>query len=459
VNKLLRFDSLFDSSSWYAPAFVVLDGSGRVLSISSTKPNPILSEKTISGIAIPGFVNAHSHAFQFAMAGMTENLSQGSEADDFWSWRDKMYGLATTLKPEEIADVSRACFAQMLRNGYTSVCEFHYIHHQPGGAEYSKISEVSEAVIEAALEVGIDISLVPILYQTGDVGQPPGDRQKRFIFNDFERFVRMIEDLGSRYRTKSGVAIGVGAHSLRAVPPGPLKELVEFARRNDQQFHIHISEQVREVETVRKAYGQTPIRWFMDQFGGDLKVNLVHATHADADEISLMAKAGVNVVLCPSTEGDLGDGLFSIADFHSKEGLWSIGSDSNLVIDPWYEIRSIDFAERMRLRRRSIICAPGEEAGESIFKRIHRSAKKIRHDLELGMAVGARFDALVLNSEHHAVAGVAPKHLLSALLYAGQPQMIAGRVLGDVFTGVEVMDQAVARQMSPVSRLRRGRWS
>ena len=372
-------------------------------------------------LAIPGIPNAHSHAFQRALAGYGE-APQGE--DSFWSWREAMYRLANRVSPEEMFIIAREAFWDMLRGGYTSVAEFHYLHHMPDGRPGA---QMGRAVVAAAKETGIRLRLLPVFYQRGGFGRPARDEQRRFIHSSIEDFCALLEEL-------RGVDLGLAPHSLRAVPVESLPALVEATARftgADAPIHIHISEQRREVEECQAAYQATPIELLSRQVRLDARWNLVHATHATAAECDVIRGAGSSVVLCPITEAYLGDGLFTADDFVAAGGRIAIGSDSNCRIDAIEELRLLEYGQRLRKERRARL-ATRAGLGEPLWDAACRGGA-----ISLGHPSGAlmpgRFaDLVVVQREAAALRGHDVDTLMDALIIGGSRADI-----GDVYVGGE----------------------
>jgi len=307
---------------------------------------------------VPGLPNLHSHAFQRAMAGLTER--RGSESDSFWTWREQMYRFVERLTPDDLEAIAAYAYMEMLEAGFTWVAEFHYLHHQPDGRPYGNVAEMSERIVAAASEVGIGLTLLPVLYrQSGFGGKPPTPSQRRFL-NDRDSYARIME-------TKvPGGRIGIAPHSLRAVTLDDLKWAAETWR--GQPAHIHVSEQTREVEDCLAAHGRRPIDLLMDTVPVDAHWCLVHATHADAGERARIAKARAVVGLCPITEANLGDGLFDVPDFLAQDGRFGVGSDSNVRISVADELRTLEYGQRLIHRQRNVLGASDQSTGRRLFE-------------------------------------------------------------------------------------------
>ncbi len=336
----------------------------------------------ISGVAVPGLPNIHSHAFQRAMAGLTER--RGSEADSFWTWREQMYRFVERLTPYDLEAIAALAYMEMLEAGFTSVAEFHYLHHRPDGRPYDNVAEMSERIVAAAETVGIGLTLLPVFYrQGGFLGKPPSDGQRRFL-NTRDSYARLME-------TKvPGGEIGIAPHSLRAVTLDDLKWAAKaFA---GMPSHIHISEQTREVDDCLAAHNRRPIDLFLDTIDAGRNWYLIHATHADAGEIARVAKAGVVVGLCPITEANLGDGLFDVPAFLKLGGRFGIGSDSNVRLSAADELRTLEYGQRLFHRQRNVLGDAARSTGRHLFERsLDGNA----------LAVGQRADFVVLDGGGH----------------------------------------------------------
>src|SRR5471032_3207297 len=336
----------------------------------------------ISGVTVPGLPNLHSHAFQRAMAGLTER--RGTQADSFWTWREAMYRFVERLSPDDLEAIAALAYMEMLEAGFTSVAEFHYLHHRPDGQPYDNIAEMSERIIAAADTVGIGLCLLPVFYrQIGFLGKPPSDGQRRFL-NTRDSYARLME-------TKvPGGEIGIAPHSLRAVTVDDLKwAATTFAGK---PAHIHISEQTREVDDCLVAHKKRPIDLFLDTIDAGRNWYLIHATHADAGEIARMAKSGVVAGLCPITEANLGDGLFDVPALLKQGGRFGIGSDSNVRISAADELRTLEYGQRLFHRQRNVLGVADRSTGRHLF------------ELSLdgnALAVGKRADFVGLDRSGH----------------------------------------------------------
>ena len=314
--KTYFFKGLLQNEGWLRNAYVSIDETGLITAISQEYDGEF---ETLPVYAIPGFQNAHSHAFQYAMAGLAEIHSTEQTPDDFWSWRDSMYRLALSISPDQVEVIARQLYAEMLRHGYTNVAEFHYVHHDQNGVTYSNLSEMGERLIAAAKSVGIGITLVPIFYQKGGFGKDPSEAQRRFISQTSDDYYRLLEASQASCSLYEHANTAVGIHSMRGVDPNTI---LEVARSGPQQlpFHIHISEQLKEIEDYLAYLNKRPVEWMLDELDLSDRFHLVHATHLSESETKRLAASSANVVLCPSTEGNLGDGIFPLRSFQELGG-------------------------------------------------------------------------------------------------------------------------------------------
>ena len=306
---------------------------------------------------VPGLPNLHSHAFQRAMAGLTER--RGAGADSFWTWREQMYRFVERLTPDDLEAIAAMAYLEMLEAGFTWVAEFHYLHHQPDGRPYGNVAEMSERIVAAATDVGIGLTLLPVFYRQGGFGgKPASDAQRRFI-NDRESYARIMET-----KVPDGL-IGIAPHSLRAVT---LDDLAWAAATwHGQPAHIHVSEQTREVDDCLAAHGRRPIDLLTDTVEVDEHWCLVHATHADKGERARIAQSKAVVGLCPITEANLGDGLFDVPDFLGNGGRFGVGSDSNVRISAADELRTLEYGQRLIHRQRNVLGDSGQSTGRRLF--------------------------------------------------------------------------------------------
>ena len=308
-----------------------------------------IATETSRGWALPGIANLHSHAFQRAMAGMAER--QTDPNDSFWTWRETMYAMAARFDPDLLHAVASQLYLEMLEAGYTTVCEFHYLHHAPDGRPYPQADAMSQALLRAARDTGIRITLLPVLYMSGGFdGRPLSERQQRFG-HGVDAYLRLLETL--RASEGDTVRVGCALHRLRAVPPAAMRDVLA-ALPNEARIHIHIAEQMAEVEECMALRGARPVQWLLDNANVDARWTLVHATHLDDAEVQGIARSGATVAICTTTEANLGDGLFPLRDYLDAGGRWGVGSDSHSSVSPVEELRWLEYGQRLRAQKRNI---------------------------------------------------------------------------------------------------------
>lgn len=375
---------------------------------------PALPGDETHAIALPGLPNLHSHAFQRGMAGLAER--RGSVGDSFWTWREVMYRFLERLTPEDMRAVAALAYMEMLETGFTRVGEFHYLHHAPDGGPYADPAEMAAAITAAAAETSIALTLLPVFYaHSGFGGQPPGDSQRRFIC-DIDQYERL------RTRCRTGLAVlpdavlGAAPHSLRAVTPDELRQLLALA--TDGPIHIHIAEQVREVDECRAWSGRRPVRYLLDNANVNDRWCLVHATHMTRTESRRVAASGAVAGLCPITEANLGDGLFPVEDFLAAGGDYGVGSDSNVLIDAAEELRLLEYGQRLQMRGRNVLASADDPScGATMFRAALAGGGRalgVRAEIAEGLAA----DIVSLDVNHPSLIGRAQDRLLDSWIFA-----------------------------------------
>ena len=406
------FKTILLTSGWAKNIAVEVDDGGIISNISVGETGGI------DGISIPGIANAHSHAFQRAFAGKTEK--RGKDGDDFWAWRKVMYSALKDVGPEELRAIAAQLYVEMLKSGYTGVAEFHYLHHQADGTPYENRTAMSDALITAATDTGIDFTLLPVLYMRGDFGEAGVDDDQRPFTNSPDDYSALLQMLQGKCQ------IGVALHSLRAVPEEIVREINSVSAGGP--IHIHIAEQVREVNHCFETHGKRPVEWLLENADVNAAWNLVHATHINADEVAGIAESGATVVLCPTTEANLGDGIFPLENFLKAGGRYAIGSDSHVSVDPREELRLLEYGQRLTLKRRAIA---GENPGATLWQGALGAAAM--GDALDGIQVGARANIVVLDENSPAIAGCKGDEFLDALVFAGQPSPVRDVMAGGVW--------------------------
>lgn len=420
MGSILRFQHILTPDGLERHKRIEIDGEGRIREIADEP-----GSEFDGWLAMPGMPNAHSHCFQRAMVGLGE---AATGQDSFWSWREAMYGVARTITPEELENVAARAFADMLAGGFTSVAEFHYLHHLPDGAAGD---EMARAVAEGARRAGIRLVLLPVFYQSGGFGQPSSGRQARFVHRSVADYLSLLETL-------SDLTMGIAPHSVRAVAPKVIAELEAGARGllgDDFPRHIHVSEQRREVTECLEYFGATPIELLDENVSLTRQWNLVHATHATENEIELMATRGATAILCPLTEAYLGDGVCDVVGLLAAGGRIAVGSDSNIRIDAIEELRMLEYGQRLKRERRACL-ATGDGLGRPLWNAAG-SGGAAATGLPVGsLRPGAFADLVVLDEQSQVLHGLEGDMALDALLTGGSA--------ADIHT-VYVGGQAVVR--------------
>ena len=329
LQSRYRFTAAWLPGGWRRNVVISVDPAGDIVDVSPD--DVVTTARLVSGAAIPGMPNVHSHAFQRSMAGLAERRT--SHGDSFWTWRETMYEHASRMSPECLNAVAAQCYADMLKAGYTAVCEFHYLHNQADGTPYAERATMCQALIDAAATAGIGLTLLPTLYQTADFGgAPPTPRQRQFVLTT-DQYLDLIDELSRAHTQSLQVEIGVALHSLRAVPPDALRTVLT-ALPAIKTIHIHIAEQEREVAAAQQHLGARPIEWLMEHARVDRRWCLVHATHSTHAELKAVAASSAVIALCPTTEANLGDGHFPLPSWVAAGGAFAIGSDSHISLSP-----------------------------------------------------------------------------------------------------------------------------
>ena len=367
------------------------------------------------GLLIPGLCNAHSHAFQRALAGHTEQRSPAGR-DNFWSWRERMYELAGRVSAEALTAIARQAYCEMLRSGYTSVAEFHYLHSDP--TNDAADDAMFEAIATAARDSGIRLTYVPVHYERAGFEDPEPTTQQENFAMTADEFLRHVERVTPR--CTDAINIGIGAHSLRAVSKESLDRIAEVAATG-VPMHIHVAEQKREVQQCYTSYGRRPVRWLLENYDVQDNWSLVHATHMDGEETAALAASGAVAVLCPSTEANLGDGLFPLHHFLSAGGHIAIGSDSHISINPFEELRWLEYGQRLASQSRNIVSLRDSHVGSELFSRALEGGALASGQAVAGIEAGAPADFVVLCDDDPMLAGHDDTSRMDALVFSGYP--------------------------------------
>ena len=414
MNKLF-FENALLPQGWARNVLIERDDAGIITAITPNHPSQTINGK----IAVAGMANLHSHAFQRAMAGLGEWAGETAN-DSFWSWREVMYRFVQRLRPQDLHAIASQLYVEMLEAGFTAVGEFHYLHHQADGTPYEDLAEMSQQVMAAANDAGIAQTLLPVFYaQGGFDGAKISENQKRF-YNDVERFQKLVEKARSAATGRN--IVGIAPHSLRAVTPISLKELL--AANPNHPIHIHIAEQVKEVEDCVTWSNARPVQWLLDNADVNDRWCLVHATHLDEGEIKQLANSNAVAGLCPITEANLGDGIFEGVKYSGAQGKWGVGSDSNIRICVAEELRAYEYSQRLRDLGRNCLAKPNQATGRALFDAAALGGAQALGQSMGNIAVGKSCDIISLNAHHPALIGKADDDWLNAWIFAGDKSCV-----------------------------------
>ena len=415
-TTLFAADALLPAG-WQKNVLLQWNAAGRLTQVQPDS-RPDASMQTAVGPLIPGMPNLHSHAFQRAFAGLTEY--RGQAQDSFWSWRTLMYRFAQRITPAQFEAIATWLYIEMLEAGYTAVCEFHYVHHDADGRPYADDATLALCLLRAAQNTGIGLTLLPVLYQTSGFGATaPTDGQRRFI-RSTDNMLRLLERL-KPVCDAQGARLGLAPHSLRAVPPEGLQEAVAGLTAMDSAapVHIHIAEQTAEVEACLAWSGQRPVEWLLNHADVNARWCLVHATHMNETEYARAASSGAVAGICPSTEANLGDGIFDLPRWLSHGGAWGVGSDSHATVNAAYVLLLLEYGQRLRLRQRNVLATRQQpQVATAMTLQALQGGAQAAGRAIAGLAVGQQADFVVLDAQHLALAGLHAPEMLSAHVFA-----------------------------------------
>jgi formimidoylglutamate deiminase len=437
---------------WRANVRLAWDASGTLTAVTPDA-QPASGEETAQ-LVVPGMINLHSHAFQRALGGLTETAGDGP--DSFWTWRDLMYRFARNITPEHIEAIAAQLFSECLRHGYTSVCEFHYVQRDQHGDMYARPAETAERVVAAAGLAGIGVTMLPVLYSYAGFGeQPLKPEQQRFRTGaaDVLQVIDALDPLRS-----AQVEVGVAPHSLRAAAHAQIRDVLAALPR-ERPVHIHIAEQQAEVAQCLDATGMRPVRYLMEQFDIDQRWCLVHATHLDDGETAALAASGAIAGLCPTTEANLGDGLFPLAPFLAAGGRFGIGSDSHVSQSPVEELRWLEYGQRLQHQRRNVAASDAQRRVGDFLWRGALAGGALATGRPVGaLAPGKRADLLVLDAAHPNLSAIDPDDVLSTFVFCGNDNLVRDVLAGGrwvVRSGQHLAQAAIAqRYMHTIAELR-----
>lgn len=416
--RKLHAETALLPEGWKSDVEVTVGADGRIESVAHGVVRDPGAEP--AAILIPALANVHSHAFQRALAGLTERRGPGQ--DDFWSWREVMFVFLQRLGPEEIEAVAAMLYVELMESGFASVAEFHYVHNAPDGGRYGNPAETGERITAAAHAVGIGLTHLPVYYAQGDFGgAPPGDGQRRFL-NDPRSFARILDSM-PKYLTRADDRLGIAPHSLRAVTTSDLHAVL--ANDPGGPIHIHIAEQTKEVDACLAWSGQRPVEWLLDHVEVDARWCHIHATHMTQDEAVRLARTGSVAGLCPTTEADLGDGIFQFAAFTQAGGALGIGTDSHIGTDAAQELRLLEWAQRLTRRTRNIAAPPNGSTGRTLYNAtLAGGAQALGRDSG-AIASGRWADLIALDRNHPTVYGKTGDDILDSWIFAGDRSCVS----------------------------------
>ena len=436
------------AGAWQRNVLLKVDAAGSWSDIQTGVAVPAQGATILQAPVLPGLVNAHSHAFQRAFAGMAER--RRSAEDNFWSWRERMYGVAQRVTPAHLQAIAAQLYAELLEGGYSQVCEFHYLHHAPDGQSYADPYAMTWALTQAASQAGLGITVLPTLYERAGFALPAlrGDQQR--FATDAAWVANSVKAV-----TAAGLPMvnaGAAIHSLRAATPESIHQLKKLLADTNCPLHIHVAEQMAEVTDCLAATGQRPLQWLCEQGLLDARWNLVHATHTTAQEIDAVASTGAQMVICPSTEANLGDGLTDVPHWLNAGIGMAIGSDSHVCRTWREELRWLEYGQRLHLQQRSVCAAPAlgvQSTAQRLFDAALAGGGRAAGLGQHGLTVGARADMLVLDLKCPGLLGVPPDYALDALVFAADgggidAVYVAGKQV--VNQGQHVRKEAIAKR-------------
>ena len=409
---------------WQDGLRLAVDDEGLITAVTPGEADA--SDERIQGIVLPGMPNLHSHAFQRAAAGLTERRHTDSR-DSFWSWREVMHGFVTRITPEQHQAIAAQLYVEMLKAGYTAVGEFHYLHLDDAGRAYADPAEMSRRAVTAATEAGIGLTLLPVLYSVGGYrGKEPNDGQRRYIL-DVPDFLEIVSTLVADAERTPGLRVGIAPHSVRQVPPEPLFEALNGVRAIDAEMpiHIHAAEQVRDVEEHIAITGAAPVEWLLANAPVNAHWCLVHATHLSGDEVKGLATSGAVAGLCPTTEANLGDGLFPLEDYLAAGGRFGVGSDSHVSVNLTEELRWLEYGRRLKTLSRNV-AAPGQggSTGARLFDDALAGGAQALGGSAGAIAAGMPADLIVIDPDHPALYGRDGDAILDSWIFGASEPLV-----------------------------------
>ncbi|MGA7490404.1 MAG: formimidoylglutamate deiminase [Xanthobacteraceae bacterium] len=431
MRRELFFDHALLPSGW-ARAVRISVADGDIVAVAEDAPRA--GADRVAGIAVPGVPNLHCHAFQRGMAGWAEHRGPG--ADSFWTWREVMYRFLQRLSPDDVEAIAAFAFMEMLETGFTTVGEFHYLHHDVDGRPYADLGEMAQRIAAASAQTRIGLTLLPSFYAYGGFGGAPAAPGQRRFINDPDRFLALVERSRAAVAALPAARIGIAPHSLRAVTPATLRTICRSAP--DGPIHIHAAEQMREVEDCVASLGRRPVEWLLENVELDSRWCVIHATHTTEAEIKGLAASQAVVGLCPLTEASLGDGIFDGATLLAAAGRFGIGTDSNIQIDAAAELRQLEYGQRLLRRVRNVMTLrEGESTGRRLLAAVLAAGAQALQRPIGSLAAGSRADVVLLDADHPDLAARSGDRWLDAWIF------VAGRsAVKTVLVGGETVVEA-----------------
>jgi formimidoylglutamate deiminase len=431
------------ASGWADSVEIKIDATGNIKSISTDLP---YSDGDRVEVLIPAIANVHSHAHQRAMAGLGERA--GDTRDSFWTWRKVMYHYLERIQPDNLFHISAQLYLEMLKAGYSCVGEFQYLHHDLNGQAYDNPAEMSLQCLQAATQVGIGFTALPVLYRYGGFDSAAAlDGQKRFL-NDADGFIEIVKSLQSTTTNDANCSVGIAPHSLRAINRELLAEVIA-SLDNIAALHVHVAEQTREVDDCLDWSGMRPVEWLFENFAVDKKWCLIHATHINDQETALMAGSGCVAGLCPTTEANLGDGFFNAREYFAQRGCWAIGSDSHISIDPVEELRWLEYGMRLQSRGRNVLVSDANaNTGRNLLDGALAGGAQACGRYIGSIAEGYRADFVILDDEHPRLYGRSRNDLIDSWIFSGNSNLVRDVYIGGnkvIDHGHHVDEEAIAR--------------
>lgn len=454
MNALFARHALL-AEGWRRDVHIEWNADGDLLAVTPDAAPP--AGVAAADLVMPGMVNLHSHAFQRALGGLTETAGEGP--DSFWTWRDLMYRFARNITPEHIEAIAAQLFSECLRHGYTSVCEFHYVQRDQQGAIYARPAETAERVVAASKTAGIGITMLPVLYSYSGFGEQPLKPEQNRFRTDAADILRIIDALEPLRDAQTEV--GVAPHSLRAASIGQVREVLA-SLPGERPVHIHIAEQQAEVQQSLAQTGARPVRYLMDNIDIDARWCLVHATHLDDGEVAALAASGAVAGLCPTTEANLGDGLFPLEPFLKAGGRFGIGSDSHISQSAVEELRWLEYGQRLLHQRRNVAASSTQrKVGDFLWQGALQGGALAAGRKVGSLSAGLRADLLVLDSAHPNLDGAEASDVLGSFVFCGNDNLVKDVLVGGRWVvkdgahiGQEAITQRYKRVLTELRRLR-----